>query len=264
MIMYDTSEVSQTVTQFFTNYAALLSEHGPLPRELYLFPAFWNFPHLGRTMTCSYTWNGPASDESRLWLDRALALAPLHTKMPPPNVVTTTSLGLLETVSKNIPLTVHGRSQGTSVERWTTEIIAALATVAETMPTDSTAAFHVHTLRPECPSVQKEVPPSVSLYRKAGFFMDILGLAPSEAAGATSAKWALDSRDLIMATEGAGKTTYLAQTSPERTSLVDLYGEEKLRQLMELKNEFDPKGVFCFAVPRLTNKRRDREYNTTP
>lgn len=255
MIMYDSTDITETVTTFFNNYSALFAG-SPLPTELYLLPSFWNFPHIGPTMACSYIWTGPASETSKAWLDRATALAPLHTKAPPPNIVPTTSLGYLEALGKKIPLSVMGRSQGTAIERWTPDVIASFATVASRMPLTSTAAFHVHTLRPECPSLLPSAPPSVCPYRQPSILVDLLGLAATDIAAEDSSKWALEGRDLMMSANGAGKKAYLAQTSPERTDLRGLYGD-MLDELVELKEEFDPKGMFCFAVPALSSKRRD-------
>lgn len=252
MLFYESSNIAAAVTTFFTNYNNLIDTYKDIPSKFYLMPSVWIYPGIGLALTCGFIWNGSASEESRLWLDRVgkfASLAPNITDVQS-TVMNTNALGFSAMVQDMIPAQVLGRCQSADITHFSPEVVAELAKVADAIPRDCSGGINIHTLRVDSPSCGENVPDSVVPYRKPHIMLELLGLGNDELSARKAAAWALDARSRLMALEDAERRTYLALTAPEFVDLEVIFGEE-LVELRKLKQEYDPEGVFKHTLPKL-------------
>ncbi|KPM39528.1 hypothetical protein AK830_g7025 [Neonectria ditissima] len=252
MLFYESSDIAAAVTTFFTNYNKLVDTYKDLPSKFYLMPSVWIYPGIGLALTCGFIWNGSASEESRLWLDRVGKLAPLAPNITDvqSTVMNTNALGFSAMVQNMIPPQVLGRCQSADITHFSPEVVAELAKVADAIPRECSGGINIHTLRADSPSCGANVPDSVLPYRKPHIMLELLGLGNDEASASSAAAWALDARNRLKALEDAESQTYLALTAPEFVDLEVIFGKE-LAELRKLKQEYDPEGVFKHTLPKL-------------
>ncbi|KAL6357248.1 hypothetical protein LRP88_07406 [Fusarium phalaenopsidis] len=252
MLFFESSDIAGAVTTFFTSYNNLVNTHKDIPSKLYLMPSIWIYPKVGLSLTCGFIWNGSASDESRLWLERVSKLAPLSPNISDVHstVMNTNALGFAAMVKDMIPAQVLGRCQSADISHFSPEVVDELARIAHAIPRDSSGGVNIHTLRADSPSCRPDTPDSVLPYRKPHVMFEFLGLGDDEASARGAAAWALDARNRISALPDAEGPTYLPLTAPEFVDLETTFGGH-LAELRQLKREYDPAGVFKHTLPKL-------------
>lgn len=252
MLFFESSDIADAVTTFFTNYNNLVNTYKDIPSKLYLMPSIWIYPKVGLSLTCGFIWNGSASDESRLWLERVSKLAPLSSNISDVHstVMNTNALGFAAMVKDMIPAHVLGRCQSADISHFSPEVVSSLARIAHAIPRDSTGGVNIHTLRSDSPSCKADTPDSVLPYRKPHVMFEFLGLGDDEASARGAAAWALDARNRISALPDSEGPTYLPLTAPEFVDLETTFGKH-LAELRQLKREYDPAGVFKHTLPKL-------------
>jgi hypothetical protein len=254
MLAFDSSDLATCVTTFFNSYNSMCATHqDKIPSHLSIMPFIFGIPGLGLTMLCGFVWNGLASEESDAWLERLASFAPLVPGMPGPKeaIKPMTPYGYLTMLTSFLPEQVTSRAQTASVVKFSPDVIAALAKQSVRMP-KGTGGLNLHILRAGSPACSGNAPASVCPYREAHTFVEILGFAGDECTAEEAAAWSLETRNLLMESDAACKTTYLPLTAPEFVNLQDIYGD-KLEVLKQLKREYDPKGVFKLTLPRLVD-----------
>lgn len=252
-LLFDSSNLEKAVTTFLSGYEALLeSNGGKLPRQLSVAPSILSIPGLGVTMICGIIWNGPACDESQLWIERVASLAPMLTMPGPPQPLTlsTDPATQIDLQTSMLPKEVSGRTETVSLQRFSPNVIATLATLATKLPTSSVGGLLMHILRADSPSISQDVPVSVCPYREPQIVVEILGVALDQDTAAPAAAWAEGARRDLSGLEDALKQTYLPMTSPDVLDLHAVY-KDKLAELKALKQRYDPHGVFANAIPNL-------------
>ncbi|KAH7161847.1 hypothetical protein EDB81DRAFT_683928 [Dactylonectria macrodidyma] len=253
MLMYESTNLSKSVTTFFTNYQKLFDGGKKIPSQLYAMPFIFAVPAVGITLCCCIVWNGTATNESRAWIDDVGKLAPLMPGLPEPQVAIAKmrALDFSQHLTAMLPPQIlGGRPQSASLTHLSPSVISSLANVAATMPKSSNGGINMHIIRADCPSCLDDVPDSVCPYREPHIMLELLGVGPDEETGKEAAQWSMAARNELMGLEEATKKTYIAVTSPECSDWEGVFGE-KLGELKELKKEYDPNGVFKNAIPRL-------------
>ncbi|KAL2684494.1 hypothetical protein Neosp_005572 [[Neocosmospora] mangrovei] len=252
MLFFESSDIAGAVTAFFTSYNNLVNTYKDIPSKLYLMPSIWIYPNVGLSLTCGFIWNGSASDESRLWLERVGKLAPLSPNISDVHstIMNTNALGFATMVKDMIPAQVLGRCQSADISHFSPEVVDELARIAQGIPRDSSGGVNIHTLRADSPSCKPDTPDSVLPYRKPHVMFEFLGLGDDEASARGAAAWALDARNRISALPDAEGRTYLPLTAPEFVDLETTFGGH-LAELRQLKREYDPAGVFKHTLPKL-------------
>lgn len=229
----------------------LESNGGKLPSQLSILPCILAIPGLGVALTCGIVWNGAACDESRLWISRIASLAPILAQSSEPNALApeTSPALLLEMQTSRIPKEVAGRTETISARRFSPAVIAAVAKQATKIPSTSVGGGLVmHILRSDSPSLSQDVPASVCAYRQPQVVIEILGIAADEAAASSATAWAKGAQQELSGLEDAMKQTYLPVTPPEAVDLEAIY-RDKLAELILLKEQHDPLGVFTHTLP---------------
>ncbi|KAM0428487.1 hypothetical protein ACHAPT_006847 [Fusarium lateritium] len=252
MLFFESSDIAGAATTFFTNYNNIVGTCKDIPSKLYLMPSIWIYPQVGLSLTCGFIWNGSASEESRLWLERVSKLAPLSPTISNVHstVVNTNALGFAAMIKDMIPAQVLGRCQSADVSHFSPEIVHELASIAHAIPRDSPGGVNIHTLRADSPSCGPDTPDSVLPYRKPHVMLEFLGLGDDEASARGAAAWSMDARNRIASLPHAEGPTYLPLTAPEFVDLETTFGGH-LAELRQLKREYDPAGVFKHTLPRL-------------
>ncbi|KAL5085368.1 hypothetical protein Trisim1_010593 [Trichoderma cf. simile WF8] len=255
LLMFDSSNIENAVTTFFTNYDVMLTtHHGNIPSQLSITPCIISMPGLGSTMMCCFVWNGSATEETVVWLERVASLAPLAPGVPGPQdaVKDMTPLGYMTMFNSLLPTQVAGRAQTVTVVKFSPDVVASLAKQSLQMPRGGAGGLNIHMLRPGNPSCSKDVPSSVCPYREPHVFIEVLGFAGEECSVEDATAWSLEARNAFTSLDDSCKRTYLPLTAPEFLNLQDIYGD-KLRELKEIKKEYDPDGVFKLTVPALVD-----------
>jgi hypothetical protein len=253
--MFDSGDIENVATTFFTNYDAMLTTHNPnIPSQLSTMPCILPIPGLGITLICGFVWNGLATEEAALWLGRLASLAPLAPGVPGPQdaVKDMTPLGYLTMLTSFLPTQVAGRMQTASVINFSPAVVASIAKQSLGMPRGGAGGLNMHMLRPGSPSCSKDVPSSVCPYREPQVFIEVLGFAGEGCSEEDATAWSLEARNAFTTLDNSCKRTYLPLTAPEFLNLQDIYGD-KLRELKEIKKEYDPNGVFKLTVPPLVD-----------
>ncbi|RSL53970.1 hypothetical protein CEP53_007570 [Fusarium sp. AF-6] len=253
MLFFESSDIADAVTTFFTNYNNLVNTYKDIPSKLYLMPSIWIYPKVGLSLTCGFIWNGSASDGSRLWLERVSKLAPLSSNISDVHstVMNTNALGFAAMVKDMIPAQVLGHCQSADISYFSPEVVNELARIAHAIPRDSSGGVNMHTLRADSPSCRPDdAPDSVLPYRKPHVMLEFLGLGDDESSARGAAAWALDARNRISALPDAEGPTYLPLTAPEFVDLETTFGGH-LAELRQLKREYDPAGFFKHTLPKL-------------
>ena len=253
-MMMDPTDLKKTVTTFLTNYDAMLSDKAsPIPRECYIMPLVSIVPNLGRVLICGFVWNGCANNESRAWIDRAAALAPIMPGSPEPHVAIqpTTVQGFSAMIQGFLAPETQGRLQSANLHRLSATSVSIIADAAEAIPLDSVAAaLNIHTLRADSPSCSGDVPNSVCPYREPHIMIELIGVGVDAESGVKASEWAVKYRDELVRGGDASEKTYAALTDPRVADVRKMYGD-KLDELIELKQRYDPGWVFANAVPKL-------------
>ena len=234
MLNYDSADVGAAVAAWFTNFAKLPA----LPSQLSVMPFVLPIGEAVR-VTCVLVWNGPASDESRAWVDRIAGLAPSSGAQA---IASTTAADFLRHVTSFLPEVATGPTETASAETLTPEMVSVLAECAGKMTTAE--ALNVIMVRGG-PSCSGDAPEGVTPFTKPIVIFELIGYGRTE-----GASWATGARKAVIAAKGASKRLYLPLCAPESINLDDIYGE-KVGELRRLKEKYDPDRVFKYTLPRV-------------
>lgn len=251
-IMFDAQDMPTTLRTFFNAYNDLVKQYSPFPNELYLLPCIWILPQMGPALICSYIWNGPASDESKVWLDRVASLAPLMPGIPGPeaSVQSTTPAQFLYKLWEILPENPKGRMQSANVTHYSPEVIEDLITATVTLPKNSVGGVNIHTVRGDSPSCAPDITNSVFPFREPHIMFELLVMGTDDESIENAKDWCVKTRNALMSRPVAVKKTYLALTAPEYVDVQELYGDN-LDLLKQLKKQYDPEGTLVNTVPSL-------------
>jgi hypothetical protein len=246
---FDTTDAVTTIKTVFANLSRMVKEKR-LPRYAVVNPMLWPVPGLGLTLICSVLWSGPHDDEFQNFINDVTSLGPAHPALPTlkDSLVTMTPLGLVRKLHTMLAPRVYGHSTTVSLSELTPEFIDQFALCAAKIPRDCIGGVAFHGLSALSPSCSPDAPSSVCPYTEPLFVVEMIGHGANEGAGRTASAWARDSFEKLASVEGTSTKTYTPLTAPDLTNVEAIYGQ-KLRLLKELKNEYDPTGVFKNAVP---------------
>lgn len=225
-----------------------------MPTELCLMPFYLIDPQYGPTMAADFIWTGPVTNEYHTWLELVASLAPLMRGELPPwdSMRKTSSKEFVDLYTQGLPRTVHGNTQAVSITHYSPQVVSILAEMAAALPKGSSGGFNTHTIRresPACLPVRSNF--SVAPYRRPQVIFEILGFGAEEQSAAQCMAWAREFRDRLSKTDAALPASYLALSAPDFVDLEKIYHSGRLAELKQLKEEYDPEGVFKHTLPRL-------------
>lgn len=226
-----------------TNYQKLLMSKTP-PQNLYLQPIILHFPGLGPTLFFEFVWSGLETPETEEWRSYLANLAPTMST----EVTEKTPLAIIKHITPLVPLSVFGGPHTAYLSEITPEVVDIMVKHIGLMPDDPSAALAIHSIRGK--SCESPFPESVWNHREPHLLVEILGLSSTEEGTAISQAWAENFRNDLVKAGAALEGTYVSLTPPKYLNLEKIYGD-KLKELRELKEEYDPKRIFRHAVPPL-------------
>lgn len=247
MVIYESSKISETVKSWLTNYNTLLSKEGQIPQNLYIQPSVLTAPgDLGKVFATFFAWAGAESDQSQSWQDK---ITNLHSAVVASTIKTTTQAALVAEVTSMVsPVVIRGLSQAVSIQgpEIPPDVIDICAKHAELQPLGALFSFHsLHGVS------TRDYPASVFRNRVPHYMGEIVGLADDEEMAEACGKWAADFAADLRRSTSALESSYVSLVPLEDATPEKVYGPEKLQQVLDLKREFDPRGVFKNAIPKL-------------
>jgi hypothetical protein len=210
--------------------------------------------YFGPTMAADFIWIGPVTAEYHSWLKLVANLAPLlrGELQPWGPIRKTSSKEFVHLYTQGLLRTVHGNTQAASITHYSPQVVAVLAEMAAALPKGSAGGFHTHTIRRESPAcLPARSNCSIAPYRTPQVIFEIMGVGAEEQLAAECMTWARGFRDRLAKTDAALPASYLALSAPEFVDLEKIYHSGRLAELMQLKEDHDPKGIFKHTLPRL-------------
>lgn len=207
-------------------------------------------PVAGVVFALSFIWNGPASDESRLWAEKVGACA---ARLPGPPVQTTTMLAVLRNLTKIVRQEIRGNTQSVAITHFSRETISVLAAQAVKIPAAGNGGFLMIPVRADNPSCASTAPSSVIPYGTPHINLNIFGIvdiAGPEQVEQAMVSWAQEARNELVKVDAVANFTYLPITHPDHLCIEDIYGEN-MEFMRQVKKQQDPENVFNNGLVRL-------------
>ncbi|KAH8888562.1 FAD-binding domain-containing protein [Thozetella sp. PMI_491] len=244
LLIYNSADMKSLFAEYLTKLDAAIQET-PIPSQLYMQPLVVEIPGQGNTFALAFTWNGPASAESKAWQERAASFGPCVAQTVQP----TTPLANLEGVTAMLPQYVLGHTKTVSLSRYSPQAIEVMAEMAATMPAQQGIGISIHSLDACSPSAQPR-DDSTFLVRRSHYMLEIIvcGLTPEAADDAL--RWGTVSREKLSKVDTAMEETYFSLTWKDELNLEKTFGKH-LDYLIELKKKVDPRRVFKYTTPPL-------------
>lgn len=245
LILYQSDDLASTIKQFNDGYRALSTLGQGLPPALGTHQAVINSPS-GRTFGLLFLWSSSDIETGKIWLDKILSLAPvaMHT------VTTTTVAEWLKVAGTVVREQCYGTMLTLNLRSLSPDVVDVIATHAQQMPSDPSVMFGIHELRG--PATEGRHPDSVFAQRSAHFMFEILPKVISPENLDAAFKWGTAFREALLKTNSDNilPTIYLPFAPPEALNIRQIY-QEQYDALVQLKEEYDPKNVFKFALAQI-------------
>jgi hypothetical protein len=241
--------IAQTFEDFMTGFQELQAS-GEFPPALHIQPLVINHPEFGRTFMLTYVWASPDHVEGHQHLETIIKLSPVImntvSEINPP--------AWTELFGSFIPSGVWGGGRAVSLRKLSSKVLGIIGRKLENMPSDGATGFSVHYLSGDSPSVTNKSFASSSTFspeaRQEHFVLEILGGTIDPAKAEESQTWMTELQHDLRASGETMKGTYVSLATPRDFELEDIYAE-KWEVLRNLKEKFDPEGIFRYAVPQL-------------
>ncbi|GKZ83482.1 hypothetical protein AnigIFM56816_008577 [Aspergillus niger] len=250
-IIFDSSDITQTIITFNAAYENLLDTEG-LPPPLTLQQVAFNSPQ-GRVFAVLFTWSHPDLEEGQRWAERISSLAPLLMSTVAPTTVPDwfTGNGAL------VPEAVYGSLQTHNVRRINPAVAEVIARNVASMPSDPGTMATIHQLRGQSAGEDADkLEHSVFATREPHYMLEFVGCAIDEQKAAASEEWADKlAEEIAQADEGnVLPTAYVslmrfASLKPDE-AVKKAFGANA-EAVRTLKQRFDPENVFALALPAL-------------
>ncbi|RAK80776.1 FAD-binding domain-containing protein [Aspergillus fijiensis CBS 313.89] len=242
-IAFQFDDLPAVIRQYNTGYQALCAEG--IPAELTLQQCVLNLPH-SKTLVVLFAWASYDIKTGQSWAEQISAPAPVaHNAVQP-----TTPLTYLTDTDRMVPSHTRGRVRTISLKRLSEEVLDVISTSVLKMPTDPHTFFAMHELRTGTPSAQGHSD-SVFAAREGHFVFEMIGNAQREENLDLATAWGQDLWNGLSRTdqENVLPSTYLSLTAPEELQMSPLFGGN-FPWLVEMKDKYDPRGVFSAATAR--------------
>ncbi|OJZ80650.1 hypothetical protein ASPFODRAFT_212404 [Aspergillus luchuensis CBS 106.47] len=250
-IIFDSSDIAQTIITFNAAYEDLLNTEG-LPPPVTLQQAALNSPH-GRVFAVLFTWSHPDLGEGQRWVEKISSLAPLLMSTVAPTTIPDWFAGN----GALVPESVYGSLQTHNIRRINPVVAEVIGRNVASMPSDPGTMLSIHQLRGQSAGEDaSKLEHSVFATREPHYMLEILGCGTDEQNAGTSEEWAVKTaKEVAQVDEGnVVSTAYvslmrLASMKPDE-AVKKAFGTNA-EVVRELKERFDPENVFALALPPL-------------
>ncbi|KAJ9303116.1 CAZyme family AA7 [Paecilomyces variotii] len=243
VILYESTDLPATIKHYNDQYRQMKSEG--LPSALSLIQSFVNGP-TGKALTILFVWASSDIDAGKEWLHKLQSWSPVALSTVAPTTMASFTLAS-ETV---VPKHAYGKMYTISVYQLTSEIVDVICKYASLHPNDPATFLGLHELRdctPQLPATD-----TVVCARSPHFVFEIgaLTTVPDMLDGAIQWGEAFYNAVLNSGSENIVPATYLPLTEPTKVDIKAIYGD-KLEFLRDLKQRYDPRNVFKYALVQL-------------
>ncbi|RAK95915.1 FAD-binding oxidoreductase [Aspergillus ibericus CBS 121593] len=246
-IMYDSTNIAQTLVTYNAAYQTLLDTDTP-PPQLTVQQIAFNSPH-GRIFGVIFTWSGPDLEEGHRWSEKIASLAPVIMNTVAPTTIPEWFAGN----GALVPKSMYGAPATYNVRRITTALAEVIGRYLEIMPDNPGTMLSIHQARGVAVGEEGR---SVFAAREPHYMLEIVGFVTGETGREGSEDWAEGmAREVRELDEGnLLSTAYLSLMKTEGVDAEEVlkraYGE-KAGLVRQLKRRVDPENVFALTVPRL-------------
>ncbi|KAF5708521.1 6-hydroxy-D-nicotine oxidase [Fusarium mundagurra] len=250
MIIYDSSDLTATLTSYNQHYQKLL-ESGQLPVHLQLQPIIGQMPGQSVSLMVIATWHGEDKDEGRSWIKNIAGAATCVME----NTQEITLAEMLENNEKLVTWPSYGRVYTLNCKTLSEKAIEILGKHCVNAPGGS-LIFSYHTLL----SAQEPEQKSVFGTRARHHMFEIYAILTDKTIAEERVQWAARVKAELQA-EDAGNIlegSYISLGSHEDADVKKIYGKH-YETLAALKREYDPKNVFKHSIPRLVLDEEEDE-----
>ncbi|KAK9364664.1 hypothetical protein V1509DRAFT_635609 [Lipomyces kononenkoae] len=246
VIVYDSQDISKTLTQFNAAYQKLLSDGVPL--QLTIQQMAFNAPQ-GRMFAVSFMWSSDDIEQGQRWCEKIAALGPALMN----TVALTTVPDWLAGNGALVPLSVYGSSRTHNLHQMTPDVVEIIGRNLAKMPSDPATMFSIHQLRGPSAAPNNE---SVFAAREPHFMLEILGYATAEEDRKGSEQWAVDLWSEVQQLDAGNvlPSAYIPLDfleEPRQPGALSRLFRSHGQEILALKKKYDPENVFDLTVPRL-------------
>ncbi|KIX97508.1 uncharacterized protein Z520_06960 [Fonsecaea multimorphosa CBS 102226] len=241
-ILFHTAEIRETARKYFSGYNAMTkSPYGAVS-------PFW-YPKQdmsGWTFAINFAWSSPDMEAGRQYLEQLAALAEgADTSL----VKEMTPIELINLIISWTPNRAYGYEgcNAVSFARITERAADVVGEFLSKVPVDSANLLLIHEMRGT--SAEPD-PGSCFGARLPHSVMELVGVAVNPDNVRASKQRFRELYDALHGTGDALGVTYASLTQTRDTNIRGLFGKE-YPFVMELKNKYDPEGVFDNTEPRL-------------
>jgi hypothetical protein len=216
-----------------------------LPKALGLQQSFVNTP-AGKCFTIGFLWSSDDLELGYQWLTKIEALGDvIHN-----SVVATTLKEFLDNSGSFIPTSAYGGNCTISVRKITDELVTVIADQISNMPVDAATLFSAHELRGQAASDATH--DSVFGPRMPHFVLEFIATSSSPDLAQRAWQWATGFRDAVRKTEPENilPFTYICLSPPANADFPSMYGDDRWKELVRIKKQYDPENVFVHALPQ--------------
>lgn len=239
-IVFKTTDMRETIHKYFSGYSALSK-----PRYGAASPFWYPDPQLGWVFSVNFVWSSPDLNAGKEYLIQLSKLGDTDVS----EVIERTPAEWVDFFVPLVPNPVFGydADNAVSFKTLSPKTVDVIADFMTKTPIDAANALLVHEMRG--PSAQADAGSCFGT-RFAHSVIELIGVA----ANASNHVAARDrNRALFDALRGTGEalnSTYVSLTQTRDTNVSQCFGDD-WQFVMDLKNRYDPQGVFDETVPRL-------------
>lgn len=188
-------------------------------------------------------WSSPDLDAGRRYLEKVCSFGTVvHS-----GVDVMTIPEWQEATAAFVAESAYGGDCTVNVRELTDEISEVIGQQVEKMPDDPATLFSIHQLRTSAAGENED---SIFSNRVPHHCIEIIATSSDKGRAEEAWDWALGFRKALLSTsaENVVESTYIALTPPQHSSGPVMYGGN-WKELVEIKERYDPKNVFRHALP---------------
>ncbi|KAI9739946.1 MAG: hypothetical protein M1818_005002 [Claussenomyces sp. TS43310] len=246
-IVYDSSNMSQTIKNFFTGYTALIEQEG-MPAGFSGQLVFAKIPKLGRSLVFTFLWLSHDQSGAAAQIARLKSLPGLHAVAD--TIAEHKPHEWIAMSSKMVAVGVHGGTKAVNVPSLADDtLIDVIARSMTTMPDLPETALTIQQYWPT--ASEKAVRQSCFAPRRAHFMILAIGASLDPTRGDEARDWAFELCAQLRSRGVALKGGYVAQTMPGDVPIEECFDGEDWKRLTVLKRKYDRNGAWQYAVPQM-------------
>jgi hypothetical protein len=178
-LVFESSNLKNTIRNFFKHFAEL--ENEGLPPPLSLTPLMMNSP-MGKVLSVLFVWSSADRDTGRKYLDRVKSFGTVIMDA----VQESTQIQMMETTEKLVPKQACGKYTTMNLFKLTDDVVDVICDYVEQLPEDPATGFVIYQSRRDA---GKSAEASIFAARRPHFMLEFLGVASTFENAKASIAW---------------------------------------------------------------------------